>query len=59
LLFGLNREKGMTLIIVTHDADLAAKCDRRLHMKDGVLTEGDTHEAARPHSDRKPKFVSL
>jgi putative ABC transport system ATP-binding protein len=40
LLFGLNREKGMTLIIVTHDDDLAAKCDRRLNMKDGILTEG-------------------
>lgn len=39
LLFGLNRKKGITLIIVTHDTDLAAKCDRRFHMKDGVLTE--------------------
>lgn len=59
LIFGLNREKGMTLIIVTHDADLAAKCDRRLYMKDGILTEGDTHEAARPHSNRKQKPVTL
>ena len=39
LLFELNRKKGITLIIVTHDTDLAAKCDRRFHMKDGVLTE--------------------
>jgi putative ABC transport system ATP-binding protein len=59
LLFGLNREKGMTLIIVTHDADLAAKCSRRLYMKDGVLTEGNTHEAARPAANRKSKLVSL
>ena len=39
MLFRLNREKGITLIIVTHDDDLAAKCDRQLTMKDGQLTE--------------------
>lgn len=39
LLFNLNRKKGITLIIVTHDDDLAKKCDRRFHMKDGMLTE--------------------
>jgi putative ABC transport system ATP-binding protein len=39
LLFKLNREKGITLIIVTHDDDLAAKCDRQFTMKDGQLTE--------------------
>ncbi len=39
LLFDLNHKKGITLIIVTHDEDLAALCDRRLHMKDGLLTE--------------------
>lgn len=40
LLFRLNREKGITLIIVTHDMDMARLCGRQLHMKDGVLTEG-------------------
>jgi len=39
LLFRLNKQKGITLIIVTHDEELAALCDRRLHMKDGILTE--------------------
>ena len=39
LLFRLNRERGITLIIVTHDDDLAAKCQRRFEMKDGHLTE--------------------
>lgn len=39
LLFSLNRQKGITLIIVTHDDDLARLCDRRFVMKDGELTE--------------------
>ena len=37
LLFGLNQQKKITLIIVTHDADLAAKCDREIHIKDGRI----------------------
>lgn len=42
LLFDLNREQGVTLIIVTHDADLASRCDIRVHIRDGeiVKTEG-------------------
>jgi len=39
LLFRLNKERGITLIVVTHDNDLAARCDRQLIMKDGVLQE--------------------
>jgi putative ABC transport system ATP-binding protein len=37
LLFKLNKEQGITLIIVTHDRDIAARCDRQLHIKDGKL----------------------
>lgn len=41
-LFGLHRERGITLIIVTHDEDLAARCDRRIHVKDGrIVDEGE------------------
>jgi len=39
LLFDLHRDKGITLIIVTHDPDLAQKCDRALHIHDGVLVK--------------------
>jgi putative ABC transport system ATP-binding protein len=37
LLFGLNRESGATLVLVTHDAALAGRCARVLTLKDGVL----------------------
>ena len=35
LLFGLRESLGQTIVIVTHDPDLAALCDRTLLMKDG------------------------
>ncbi len=37
LLFALNREQGATLVLVTHDAELAAHCDRILELDDGRL----------------------
>lgn len=37
ILFTLNREHGITLIIVTHDEDLAARCDRRISIHDGLI----------------------
>ena len=35
LLFELNREAGATLVLVTHDAQLAARCDRRITLVAG------------------------
>lgn len=40
LLFDLNKDRGITLIIVTHDSDLAKRCDRQVHIKDGQIIEG-------------------
>jgi predicted ABC-type transport system involved in lysophospholipase L1 biosynthesis ATPase subunit len=37
LLLNLARERNKTLLVVTHDARLAARGDRQLHIKDGVL----------------------
>lgn len=37
MLFGYNKEKGVTLIIVTHDPELAAKCDIQINIKDGKI----------------------
>ncbi|MFM7783810.1 MAG: hypothetical protein ACKPE6_04040, partial [Gammaproteobacteria bacterium] len=37
LLFGLRAEQGATLVLVTHDQRLAARCDRRLVLEAGRL----------------------
>jgi putative ABC transport system ATP-binding protein len=36
-----NRQHGQTFIIVTHDAEVAAACDRVIHMRDGVIVSED------------------
>ena len=41
LLFALNKKKGITLIIVTHDVELAARCSRQVFIEDGkIKSEG-------------------
>lgn len=39
LLFRMNQESGSSLVIVTHDVALAARCQRQLHMTAGRLEE--------------------
>jgi putative ABC transport system ATP-binding protein len=39
LLFGLRERTGSTLLLITHDSGLAARCDRQIHMSDGRLAE--------------------
>jgi len=39
LLHGLWRDRGLTLIIVTHDSAVAQRAERRLHIAQGILTE--------------------
>jgi putative ABC transport system ATP-binding protein len=41
LLFALNREHATTLVLVTHDATLAARCARRLHLLEGRIAGAD------------------
>jgi putative ABC transport system ATP-binding protein len=40
LLRRFNKERGQTLLLVTHDADVGAFCDRIIHMRDGLIQEG-------------------
>ncbi len=39
LMFEMNREAGTTLVLVTHDRAIAARCDRQLRMEAGRLSE--------------------
>lgn len=56
LLFGYNKKHGVTLIIVTHDHDLAAKCDIQVRIKDGKIESVDSKkkQVVKPvHSTRR------
>ncbi len=41
LFFDLRQRYGQTVVIVTHDPELARMCDRSLFMRDGLFVEGD------------------
>ena len=47
LLFGYNKNKGVTLIVVTHDPELAAKCDMVVNIKDGRIESVEERVAKR------------
>lgn len=38
LLFNLNKKEGSTLVVVTHDEELAKKCDFQVYIKDGEIS---------------------
>ena len=62
LLFNLREKTGMTLILVTHDDALAARCPRRVRIRDGVIVD-DTNQALTfgsigPKSANKPATKS-
>ncbi len=37
LLFDMQARRGTTLLLITHDPGLAARCDRQIHMSDGLI----------------------
>lgn len=44
-LFTLNRDRGITLVVVTHDEDLAARCDRQITVRDGRVVSVEEADA--------------
>ena len=47
LIFGLNREHGTTLVLVTHNDELAARCQRILRLRNGAVVSDERVAAAR------------
>jgi len=47
LVVRLNRETGKTFVIVTHDADIASRCDRIVRMDSGRILDGPAVALAR------------
>jgi len=55
LLFNLNKKLGATLIIVTHDEDLARLCRQQIVLKDGKLMSNNiSNKKAKPRSGASP-----
>jgi lipoprotein-releasing system ATP-binding protein len=49
LLRRFNQERGTALLVVTHDPDLAARCDRIVRLVDGVIAEDKlVHASTQP-----------
>jgi putative ABC transport system ATP-binding protein len=46
LIFGLNHERATTLVLVTHDLDLAKRCERILRLKGGAVVSDETRAPA-------------
>lgn len=53
LLFDLNKKKGVTLIIVTHDEDLAQLCGRQIRISDGKLVSDSKKTKAKSTKSSK------
>ena len=56
-LFGYNKDKGVTLIVVTHDEDLAKKCDMIVSIKDGKVESIDDKTKAVPRTDSQKRKI--
>jgi putative ABC transport system ATP-binding protein len=50
LLFALHRDRGLTLVLATHDPAVAARCDRVIELSDGMITR-DSAPAADSSAD--------
>jgi len=54
LIFGLNHERGTTLVLVTHDLELARKCQRIIRLKSGAVISDESLPAN--HANGRESF---
>lgn len=59
LLFRLQREKGVSLLMVTHDPSLAARCDRQLWLENGSLRETQEADSAEASNASTPSMQAM
>ena len=50
LLFALHRDRGLTLILATHDPAVAVRCDRVIELSDGMITRDSAPAADSPRA---------
>lgn len=48
----LNKEQGRTIVLITHERDIAEHADRIIYIKDGVLVEDTSHHQKRKASEQ-------
>ncbi len=58
ILFELNRKEGTTLVIVTHDSELADKCDRTIRLKGGRIASDSLQTDSIPEQTDLKQGVS-
>ncbi|HLM56203.1 MAG TPA: hypothetical protein VK422_08720, partial [Pyrinomonadaceae bacterium] len=51
LMVEMNRRRGATLVLVTHDAELAARADRRVSLRDGRVVADEMMGRTSPAAD--------
>jgi putative ABC transport system ATP-binding protein len=59
LLQALNRERGCTIVLVTHDVTLAARTQRTIRLRDGLVVEDIMHEPAAASSAAASSAAAL
>jgi putative ABC transport system ATP-binding protein len=50
LIFGINRERNTTLVLVTHNLELARRCGRILRLKGGAVVSDERTQPAKVHA---------
>jgi putative ABC transport system ATP-binding protein len=58
LMVDMNHRRGATLVLVTHDHDLAAEASRRISLRDGRVVDDTAEQASRIEFPGEPTEVA-